>query len=60
MRDVSTPAKKGIQVPMPCRGQSLHFQKSLNASYEMKIKPLPPDYITLQFFYGLSLLLIEL
>lgn len=45
---------------MPYKGQSLHLHKFLNASYEMKIKPLPTDYITLQFFHGLTLLLIEL
>lgn len=52
--------KRALSLAMPCQGWSLHPQKSLNASYEIKIKSLPTDYITLQLLHGLPLLLIEL
>lgn len=45
---------------MPSKGWSLHLNKSLNTSYEMKIKSPPTNYITLQLLHSLPLLLIEL
>lgn len=52
--------KRAFSFAMPCQGWSLHLQKALNASYKMKIKSLPTDYITLPLLHGLPLLLIEL
>lgn len=52
--------KRAFSFAMPCQGWSLHLQKALNASYKMKIKSLPTDYIKLPLLHGLPLLLIEL